>query len=77
MFVTWDDCETGAPAIDPKHPYGNSYVPADIRRILGWHQPSENDEETREKSDEAAYAIHRETQHAVQLVLHHGPITGR
>lgn len=31
----WDDCETGAPAIDPKRPYGNSSVASDVLEILG------------------------------------------
>jgi len=26
MYVDWDDCEFGAPAINPKRPYGNSDV---------------------------------------------------
>lgn len=32
---TWNECETGAPSIDPKRPFGNSYVPGDVRDILG------------------------------------------
>lgn len=32
--VGWQDCETGAPEIDPKRPYGNSAVPEDIHEIL-------------------------------------------
>lgn len=74
MFVEWDDCESGAPAVDPKRPYGNSNVPSDIRRLLGWPQPNEDDEE---KSNDAAYALHRETEQALQIVLHHGPVPGR
>lgn len=31
-FVSWDSCEYGAPAINCKRPYGNSYVEGDI----GW-----------------------------------------
>ena len=69
--------ENGAPAVDPKRPYGNSHVPSDIRRLLGWPKPAEGDEEAYAKSNEAAYAIHRETEHALQIVLHHGPIPGR
>jgi hypothetical protein len=34
--VCWDSCETGAPAIDPKRPYGNSDVAADVCKTLGW-----------------------------------------
>jgi hypothetical protein len=35
MCVDWDDCEFGAPEIDPKRPYGNSDVLQDIVEILG------------------------------------------
>jgi len=33
--VGWDDCEFGAPEIDPKRPYGNSDVYQDMLEILG------------------------------------------
>jgi hypothetical protein len=33
--VGWDDCEFGAPEIDPKRPYGNSSVHQDMLEILG------------------------------------------
>jgi hypothetical protein len=33
--LEWSDCEFGAPAIDPKRPYGNSSVVGDIVEILG------------------------------------------
>ena len=32
-YVSWDDCETGAPAIDPKRPYGNKYIAQDISAL--------------------------------------------
>lgn len=34
-YWQWQDCETGAPEMDPKRPYGNSDVAGDIREILG------------------------------------------
>jgi len=33
--VGWQDCEFGAPEIDPKRPYGNSDVCQDMIEILG------------------------------------------
>ena len=36
MYVSWDDCEFGAPSIDPKRPYGNSDVLLDMAEILGF-----------------------------------------
>lgn len=36
MYFRYDDyCEFGAPAVDCKRPYGNSYVYGDIAEILG------------------------------------------
>jgi hypothetical protein len=35
MYVDWDDAEFGAPAINPKRPYGNSDVVQDMIEILG------------------------------------------
>jgi len=35
FHVGWHDCKTGAPEIDPKHPYGNSAVPEDILGGVG------------------------------------------
>jgi hypothetical protein len=35
MYIGWEDCEFGAPAVDCKRPYGNSYVYGDIAEILG------------------------------------------
>jgi hypothetical protein len=72
MFVGWEDCEAGAPAVDCKRPYGSSYVPGDVREILGWPSPSEDDDD----ADRRAYAIHRETELALQIVLRHGPKPG-
>ena len=33
--VSWDDCEFGAPCIDPKRPFGNSEVEQDYEDITG------------------------------------------
>lgn len=74
MFVTWDDCEYGAPAIDPKRPYGNSSVAFDIAEILGWEAPDEStmsDAEYDKAEDllqDKAYAIHKEMETVLQIV---------
>lgn len=36
MNVHWDDCEFGAPCIDPKRPYGNSDGVDDVARVIGY-----------------------------------------
>jgi hypothetical protein len=77
--VEWDDCETGAPAINPKRPYGNSYVAGDVAEILDalpgkcescGHEP-EDHELTAAQADEFL-KLHRETEHALAIVLQHG-----
>jgi len=36
MNVGWNDCEFGAPEIDPKRPYGNSGGVDDVARVIGF-----------------------------------------
>ena len=35
LFVSWNECEFGAPTIDPKRPFGNSDVEYDFEEITG------------------------------------------
>lgn len=70
-YVRWEDCESGAPAIDCKRPYGNSGVASDVAEILG-REPERcpHCEETLGDSDEdGLLALHRETETALQVVL--------
>jgi len=41
---SWDDCEFGAPSVDPKRPYGNSDVLTDIAEIVGLPQRPDDDD---------------------------------
>jgi hypothetical protein len=66
-YVRWEDCETGAPAIDCKRPYGNSNVAGDVARILGW--TVDEDEGLTDDQHDRALALHRETLTALQIVL--------
>lgn len=60
--VRWvGSIEYGAPAIDPKRPYGNGDVESDIREIL---QAGLTDEECR--------TLHEETTTALQIALSTG-----
>jgi hypothetical protein len=62
-YVRWDgSIEYGAPAIDPKRPYGNSDVPDDIRRVLGLPHLSDQD----------CAELHEQTTTALQIVLRTG-----
>ena len=77
-FVRWEDCETGAPAIDPKRPYGNTSVLRDVAELIG-EEPKEcaHCGEPQEPLDEERLSrIHRETEMALQIVLQHGHRTG-
>jgi hypothetical protein len=65
MHVVWDDCETGAPAIDPKRPYGNSAVEEDIHEILGWKFKEELTPEQHAKANN----IHIDMEIVLQIVL--------
>ena len=64
--VGWEDCEYGAPSIDCKRPYGNSFVEGDIAEILGWKT---KDDELSDEQYDRAVQIHSETQTALQIVL--------
>lgn len=71
-YVDWWDCETGAPAIDPKRPYGDSGVENSMHEILTGEVigciHSKRDELTEE---EISYYIklHKVTKIALQVVL--------
>lgn len=57
--IQWQDCETGAPEISPKRPYGNSDVVADVREIL----------DLPNLTDDTAMEIHKDTLPALQELL--------
>lgn len=52
LYWTWDDCEFGAPAVDPKRPYGNSDVVGDIAAILRYEAITDPDNEDEPYFDE-------------------------
>jgi hypothetical protein len=74
VYISWDDCEFGAPCIDPKRPYGNRFVYGDIAEILGI-EPDDHDEdededgEFTEKQEEMMMQLHMETQTVLQIAL--------
>jgi hypothetical protein len=69
MYVEWDNCEYGAPAINPKRPYGNSDVEGDIAEILGWAW--EDTDERAQAESERARAIHCEMETVLTILLGH------
>lgn len=71
MNITWWDAEFGAPCIDPKRPYGNSSVIADMAEILGiGGKNCPHCGELLEGLDEERLTnLHKEMETALQIVL--------
>ena len=71
MNVSWDDCEFGAPCIDPKRPYGNSSVISDMAEILGMAEEvcPHCDTPLKEQDEDKLYDLHKEMETALQVVL--------
>lgn len=70
MYIGWEDCEYGAPAVDCKRPYGNSSVAHDIYEILEWEVPvDEYGDPDISYSDERARVIHLEMQTVLQILV--------
>lgn len=68
--VIWDDCEFGAPGMDPKRPYGNSDVIGDMAEILGiaYDCEAENNGAIERRLEN----LHRELEQALAVVLSTG-----
>lgn len=68
-YVSWENCEFGAPSIDCKRPYGNSSVYCDIAKILNIF-PNEDTDEYSTEQYKYMGKIHQETETVLQIVLH-------
>jgi hypothetical protein len=69
-YVSWEDCEFGAPSIDCKRPYGNSDVYSDIAEIIGLPSPDiDNDEDFTPEQVAEMDKLHKETQTVLQIFL--------
>lgn len=70
--IRWNDSMAGAPAIDPKRPYGSTHEALDIAEELEWDiSPSGLTEE----QEEAAIQLHKETCDALRKILKALPLT--
>lgn len=68
--VGWWECETGAPYIDPKRPYGNGDVGQDVCELMGWEIPDDEEEEgEHEELMDKAISLHYETHQAMHIIL--------
>lgn len=65
MYVSWDDCEFGTPAIDCKRPYGNGNVIGDMVEILGLPQA----EDYPEALVDYLVQLHKSMKTALQIFL--------
>jgi hypothetical protein len=88
MCVGWQDCEFGAPEIDPKRPYGNSGVVEDMMEIFGkevkrgifkivvlgkeYYIAAGENSEDTEELESILNKLHRETETVLQIVLNTG-----
>lgn len=72
MYVSWNDsCGYGAPMIDPKRPYGNSYWFWDVAVILGMRVSDESEDDKPLTQDEikTIKKLHRELETVLQIFL--------
>ena len=88
MCVGWQNCEFGAPEIDPKRPYGNSGVIGDMIEIFGkevkrgifkvdvcgkeYYVTPDEDSEDMEELEKILNTLHKETETVLQIVLQTG-----
>lgn len=66
-------CEYGSTEIDPKRPYGNSYVEGDVLEILGRNGDVEESDgcySCSPKLRKELYLLHVETTIALQICMH-------
>lgn len=64
--VVWVQSMRGAPAVDPKRPYGNSDMAKDVARLLEW---TWDGEDMSDAMVERAERLHSETALAMQICL--------
>jgi len=70
-YVSWHGAEYGSPSIDPKRPYGESYVERSMAQILGVPDSEWLDEEEGPLPgvEDLCAQLHAETAIALQIVL--------
>lgn len=74
-FTSWNDLENGAPSIDPKYPYGNSWFYGSMAEAMGWPMPLDEDGEVEDYGDfpeevcERMGTLHQDMQTVLQILL--------
>lgn len=67
MYWRMSDCEFGAPEVDGKRPYGNSYVEPDIAEIIG--MKFDREEGLSSDQERECRELHNETVTAIEIIL--------
>ena len=67
MYISWDDCEFGAPCVNPKRPYGNSDVLVDIAETIGVKFDNEADDPFSQEDEDLMNKIHKEMKTVLQI----------
>lgn len=79
MYWSWQDCEFGAPEVNPKRPYGNSgfaTILAEIAVLIGMEVFKDADDEVCLTKEQKAlcYRRHLEMEHWFQILSRFGEI---
>jgi len=71
MNVGWDNCEFGAPCINPKRPYGNSSVLVNMADILEMDlfKDEYGEKYITENQENELTCLHRDMETVLQIVL--------
>ena len=69
MYIGWQDCEFGAPEVNPKRPYGNSDVYDDMAEILGVKRGEDDWNPFTEEQRDYMLARHIEMKHYLQILV--------
>ena len=67
MYINWQDCEFGAPAVDCKRPYGDSMVYNDLAEALGYEQDEDYDYNTQQ--EDLMNKLHAEMETVLQILV--------
>lgn len=69
LHIDWDDTEFGAPCVNPKRPFGNSDVFADMAQILGFKLADyEKQAEKYDKQCDSLIKGYHELQECLQIL---------
>lgn len=74
FYISWNDCESGSPTIDPKRPYGDSDLVDSMAEVLGIEKNKDNfDDEDEEFWTDEFYDkmqdLHKQMLVVVQIIF--------